>query len=40
LTVFFISKELLIVNKRAVRRAQDIADLKQMSSDADLEGQS
>lgn len=35
LPVFFISKELLIVNKSAVRRAQDLADLKYLTNDTD-----
>ncbi len=33
LPVFMISKDLLIQNKRAVQRPQDIADLKQITND-------
>ena len=39
LPVSFISKEFLIVNKRAVKRAQDIADLKLLIPESDLNNQ-
>jgi len=35
--VFIISKELLIKNKLAVHRPQDLADLQQIAPDADAD---